>query len=77
MIITGKSTGIDPATGFYNYELRPDAKISEVADYRNMENYLFYVGTSVAPWTGRIQDLGALQRIDSQCERKLLIDAKF
>ena len=52
MIITGKSTGIDPATGFYNYELRPDAKISEVADYRNMENYLFYVGTSVAPWTG-------------------------
>ena len=52
MIITGKSTGIDPSTGFYNYELRPDAKINEVADYRNMQNYLFYVGTSTAPWTG-------------------------
>ncbi len=52
MIITGKTTGIDPETGFYRYELRPDAVINDVADYRNMENYLFYVGTSTAPWTG-------------------------
>ena len=48
----GQEYGIDPSTGFYNYELRPDAKINEVADYRNMQNYLFYVGTSTAPWTG-------------------------
>lgn len=52
MIITGKSTGIDPETGFYGFQLRPDAVISDVTDYRNTNNYLFYVGTSVAPWTG-------------------------
>ena len=52
MIMTGIPTGIDPATGMYNYRLRPDAVLNDVSDYRTTTNYLFYVGTEVAPWSG-------------------------
>ena len=52
MLIAGKPAGIDPETGYYKFTLRPDAVINETADYRNQENYLFYIGTSIAPWTG-------------------------
>ncbi len=51
-IFTGKPNGINPTTGLYEYQLRPDAVISDVADYRKYENYLFYVGTMNAPWNG-------------------------
>ena len=51
-IFTGKTSGIDPATGVYKFELRPDAQISSIEDYRDFTNYLYYVGTSQAPWTG-------------------------
>lgn len=51
-IFTGKPAGIDPDTGVYNYTLRPDVTIVSVEDYRKYQNYMFYVGTSNAPWTG-------------------------
>lgn len=51
-IFSGKPDGIDPETGLYNYKLRPDAVLNDMADYRNRNNYLFYVGTSNAPWNG-------------------------
>ena len=51
-IFTGKVIGIDPATGIYKYQLRPDAVISSNADLRAGSNYVFYVGTSDAPITG-------------------------
>ena len=53
-IITGKTTGINPETGIHNFELRPDVKITNAEQYRQYENYLFYVGTSNYPWTGGI-----------------------
>lgn len=51
-IFTGKVIGIDPATGIYTYQLRPDAVITSNADLRDAANYVFYVGTSDAPITG-------------------------
>lgn len=51
-IFSGKPTGINPETGIYEYELRNDAKIVNATDYLRLENYLFYVGTSIAPWNG-------------------------
>lgn len=51
-IFTGHSLGINPETGIYNYEMRPDITIRDVSDYRKYQNYLFYVGTSNAPWSG-------------------------
>ena len=51
-IFTGKPIGINPETGLYEYKLRPDAKILDVADLKKYENYLFYVGTMNAPWNG-------------------------
>lgn len=51
-IFTGKPLGINPQTGIYNYELRPDVIISDISDYRKYQNYLYYVGTSNAPWNG-------------------------
>lgn len=49
-IFTGKCAGIDPATGMYGYELRPDADLS--LSEGSYKNYLFYLGTSNYPWTG-------------------------
>ena len=51
-IFTGKTTGIDPETGLYDFVLRPDVVIRQIEDYKKYQNYLFYVGTSNAPWTG-------------------------
>lgn len=51
-VFTGKSTGINPVTGIYNFQARSDASFTSYADYRNYENYYFYIGTSNAPWTG-------------------------
>ena len=49
---TGKTTGINKDTGLYDFVLRPDVQIKSVQDYKKYQNYLFYVGTSNAPWTG-------------------------
>ena len=49
-----KSTGINPATGIYNFKLRPDAVISQPEDLRNYKNYIYYLGTANAPWNGGI-----------------------
>lgn len=51
-IFTGKTSGINKETGLYDFELRPDVEIRSLEDYRKYQNYLFYVGTSNAPWTG-------------------------
>lgn len=51
-IFTGKTTGINKETGLYEFALRPDVEIKSVEDYRKYQNYLFYIGTSNAPWTG-------------------------
>ena len=51
-LFTGICNGIDPETGLYTFQLRSDAVIETAADKRNMDNYMFYVGTSNAPWTG-------------------------
>lgn len=51
-IFTGKSLGINPENGLYDFELRPDIVISDISDYRKYQNYLFYAGTSNAPVNG-------------------------
>ena len=51
-IITGKSSGIDSGTGLYEFIMRPDITPLSDADYKQYQHYLFYVGTSNAPWTG-------------------------
>ena len=51
-IFTGKTTGINKETGLYDFVLRPDVTITKLEDYRKYQNYLFYIGTSNAPWTG-------------------------
>jgi iron complex outermembrane receptor protein len=51
-IFTGKTTGINPKTGLYEFVLRPDVVIRQEEDYKKSQNYLFYIGTSNAPWTG-------------------------
>jgi len=51
-IFSGKIIGIDPETGIYKYQLRPDAVITSNADLRDPSNYLFYLGPQNAPVTG-------------------------
>ena len=51
-IFTGKTTGINPEVGLYDFQLRPDIEIRDITDYQQYQNYLFYVGTSNAPWSG-------------------------
>lgn len=51
-LFTGITTGLNPETGLYGFKLRSDAVINGDEDLRDMNNYLFYVGTSNAPWSG-------------------------
>lgn len=51
-IFAGKVIGIDPETGIYKYALRPDVSIQSSADLRDANNYVYYLGTSNAPYTG-------------------------
>ena len=51
-VFGGRDMGIDPRDGVYTYELRPDAQIYKGSDLQNVDNYRFYLGTSVAPVTG-------------------------
>lgn len=51
-IFSGKLQGIDPQLGVYTYERRPDAVFETAADRNRYTNYLFYLGTSNAPWNG-------------------------
>lgn len=51
-IYSGKYTGIDPDTGLYTFELRPDAEINKATDLNKSNNYRYYLGTDEAPVTG-------------------------
>ena len=51
-IFTGKYTGVDASTGLQNFALRPGTTISSSADKRDYYNYVYYIGTENAPWTG-------------------------
>lgn len=51
-IFSGKCIGIDPYTGIYLYQLRPDAIINTADDMKDVDNYRYYLGTSIAPVTG-------------------------
>ncbi len=51
-IFAGKELRIDPYDGLYTYELRPDAVVNTANDLRTLVNYRYYLGTSIAPFTG-------------------------
>lgn len=51
-IFGGKQIGIDPDTGLYTFQLRPDATISTSTDLNKADNYRYYLGTTIAPITG-------------------------
>lgn len=51
-IFSGKVIGIDPETGIYKYQLRPDSKITDNQGLTNYTNYLYYLGVGTAPLTG-------------------------
>ena len=48
----GKVVGINPETGIYTYQLRPDVTANSDKEKRDSENYMFYLGTSNAPISG-------------------------
>ncbi len=51
-IFSGKLTGISKDTGLYEFKLRPDANISTATDLNKPDNYRYYLGTTIAPYTG-------------------------
>ncbi len=51
-IFSGKYAGIASDTGLYQFELRPDAQISTSTDLNKPDNYRYYLGTTIAPYTG-------------------------
>ena len=51
-IFSGKYAGIASDTGLYQFELRPDATISTAADLNKPDNYRYFLGTTIAPYTG-------------------------
>lgn len=53
-VFLGKSLGIDPWTGLYDFALSPNAKIRSARDFNRHTNYRFYLGTAMAPYSGGI-----------------------
>ncbi len=51
-IFSGKLIGISKDTGLYEFQLRSDATISSSTDLNKPDNYRYYLGTSIAPFTG-------------------------
>ena len=51
-IISGRYEGIDPVSGLYNFRLRPDAEVLSPSDLNDPDNYRWYLGTTIAPFTG-------------------------
>ena len=51
-IISGRYEGIDPVRGLYNFRLRPDAEVLTPSDLNDPDNYRWYLGTTIAPFTG-------------------------
>lgn len=51
-IFSGKYAGIASDTGLYQFELRPDATISTAMDLNKPDNYRYFLGTTIAPYTG-------------------------
>lgn len=51
-ILAGKYIGIDTSSGLYSYQLRPDADVATVSDLNKADNYRYYLGTTIAPYTG-------------------------
>lgn len=75
-IFTGKSLGINAATGIYNFEMRPDIVVTDITDYQEYQNYLFYVGTSFAPWTGGFSTTFTYKRLTLTISGDFSIGAK-
>ena len=51
-IFSGKYARIAKDTGLYEFYLRPDAVITNAADLNKPDNYRYYLGTTIAPYTG-------------------------
>lgn len=51
-IMSGSYGGIDPGNGLYSFRLRDDAVISSIKELNNPDNYRYYLGTTIAPFTG-------------------------
>lgn len=50
-LFIGKVIGLN-YEGLYQYQLRPDAVITSTKDYQVADNYRYYLGTTIAPFTG-------------------------
>ena len=51
-VFSGKPLGIDPDTGTYLYQLRPDARIYSAGSLTSIGNYRYFRGTANHPYTG-------------------------
>lgn len=51
-IMSGMYGGIDSSNGLYKFRLRDDADIKNISDLNNPDNYRYYLGTTIAPFTG-------------------------
>ena len=63
-ILSGKLDGIDEESGLYSYYLRSDAEIKTAADLNKPDNYRYYLGTTIAPFTGGL-NIGVRYKIVS------------
>ena len=50
-LFIGQVTGLN-YEGLYQFQLRPDAVIKDTKDYQVADNYRYYLGTTIAPYTG-------------------------
>lgn len=51
-IFAGKYYGIDSESGLYAFKLRNDAQLGKISDLNNPDNYRYFLGMGIAPYTG-------------------------
>lgn len=51
-IFAGKYYGIDRESGLYSFRLRDDAKLGTISDLNNPDNYRYFLGMGIAPYSG-------------------------
>lgn len=76
-IFAGKYIGINAQTGIYNYMLRPGADTSVASELRDYRNYVYYIGTANAPWTGGLSTHVAYKNLSISVNTSFSLGSKI
>lgn len=86
-IFAGSLAGIDSSTGLYLFRLREDASVKTASDLNDPDNYRYFLGTTIAPFTGGLNlsvewkrwrlSISGVYNIGGKCYDKVVSPASY